>query len=559
MRIKNINRILTGISFTVMLVVLGIFFYWHLRLGLVRFFDADEFAHLHWGYSLSIGERPYTDFFYLFPPFFLYPMAAIFKIFGRTTMAVLNARMFIFIIFAATNGILFLLARKVRNIHFALLTLIFFAFLPLPFDKMIEIRPDLIATCLSLAGMYLFIKGEEGDKGDGGDKGKQKKYFFLSGLFYAASLGFVPKTIFFLVPVVIVFLISKLSNLRRDERKSPLYFFLGMIPVGLVLLLVIASFGNIPLSVYSMTRMATEITRTLGAKFYMRPDLFFYPNETYYGISGWSPALIVNLIIYVSASIWAIHRLLSVGSSTSGESLRNTPEVFSSRVVYGGDTCVREFLIAGSLFANLAAFVYFYPLKHAQYLIPVAPFLAFYFADLLFRVIPTPSIVEGEGSSDPPAGGERKVRLARFLTPIKSGLEMTFGTAILLAILLFITVVGFQMNEKKMQWVNKPALDNMNKFLSIIPANAPVYDLSGETIFFPNGYYFCCLPYGQYEESLYFTIPDIAKETEAKKTNYVYLGWTARLNEIPVPHAKYITDNFVPITPDKILLKRKIN
>lgn len=495
------------------IVVLAVLIFWHFKLGLVRYFDADEYAHLHWGYSLSVGERPYTDFFYLFPPFFLYPIAALFKIFGRTTEAILNARMFIFIIFLASSGILFLLAKKLRGTNFALLTLIFFAFLPLPFDKLIEVRPDLLAAGLAILGLFLFIKGNEGDK----------RLFFFSGLSYAASLGFVPKTIFFLVPVGIVFLISQLSSLshlRRDGRKNALLFFLGMLPVGLLLLGMILSFGNLPFSLYSMTKMASDVTKTLGVKFFMRPDIFFYPNDTYYGFGGWSVPLAVNLLIYFLASVWGIGRFISSLSHRDGKE------------------CMREFLVAGTFFANLVAFVDFYPLKHAQYLIPVAPFIAFYFADLWESAV-------------------NKLPLDFARGRLKSLKLLKTGTT--LALLVFLVLVSIQMNQKKAAWVNTPTFGKINDLMRIVSADAPIFDLTGESVVFKNGYYFCCLPYGQYEESLYFKLPDIEKELTKRNTNYIYLGTVTRLNEIPLRHAKYIIENFVPVTADKLLLKRKID
>jgi len=47
-----------------------ILIFFRYKLTLTRYFDADEFAHLHWGYSFLTGEKPYTDFFYIFPPYF---------------------------------------------------------------------------------------------------------------------------------------------------------------------------------------------------------------------------------------------------------------------------------------------------------------------------------------------------------------------------------------------------------------------------------------------------------------------------------------------------------
>lgn len=122
--------------------------------------------------------------------------------------------------------------------------------------------------------------------------------------------------------------------------------------------------------------------------------------------------------------------------------------------------------------------------------------------------------------------------------------------------LFAICFIGFRINQKKVTWVNKPTMDKLNYILQNIPAKAPVYDLTGESMFFPNGYYFCCLPYGQYEEALYFKLPDIEKEMQKRGTKYVYLGWPGRLNEIPSRHAKYINDNFTGINAGKTLLKR---
>ena len=265
-----------------------------------------------------------------------------------------------------------------------------------------------------------------------------------------------------------------------------------------------------------MTRMASSITGVLGSKFYMRPDIFFYPNDTYYGFGGWSVPLIINLIIYISASIWAIGRFISSLSDSDNKK------------------CLREFLIGGTFFANLGAFVLFYPLKHAQYLIPVAPFIAFYFTDMLWTT---------------------KESFPKLKWPHE--LWKLAGEALIGLIIILLVIVGWQMNQKKVQWVNKPTMEKVTNFLKTIPAGESVYDLTGESIFFKNGYYFCCLPYGQYEEALYLKIPDIEKDTVYRGTKYVHLGWEKRLDEIPVRHARYVRENFIPVEGDKTLLIRK--
>lgn len=490
-------------------ILLVFFLFLRYKLGLVRYFDADEFAHLHWGYSFSIGEKPFADFFYLFPPFFLYPIASLFLLFGRTITAVLAARVFIFLTFAATSFVLILIGRKVRNLHVGILSALIFSFLPLPADKMIEVRPDLVATFFALLALFLFMIA--------GGRGK-KIYFFLSGLLFAVSLGFSPKMIFFLFPVFVVSVYRIFSGFkngsgRENLEKQVMPFSTGFAIPIMVILVLISSFGNPSRSLYSMTKMAKDVTASLGAQFYMRPDIFFYPNETYYGINGYSLPYIVNLLIYVTASLWAIFRILASLSYSDNRK------------------CLREFLIGTTFFANLYAFVNVYPLKHAQYLIPLAPFIALYFADFLTSVF---------------VREYKKLRLFTYLAPV-----------FFIILLVAMTGVGKDVYARKMKWTNTQSLDKLTRYLSILPPRTPIFDLTGESIFFPNGYYFCCLPYGQYEGAILFRIPDLEKELEKRGAKYIHINWNERLNVLPALQQKYIREHFAASELDPGLLVRK--
>src|SRR3989344_1491238 len=85
-----------------LIVVISLFslvlqIYFRFNLSLFRYFDVDEFAHLHWGYNFLTGSMPYRDFFYIFPPYFLFPIAVIIAFFGRTAETLIVARGFIFL------------------------------------------------------------------------------------------------------------------------------------------------------------------------------------------------------------------------------------------------------------------------------------------------------------------------------------------------------------------------------------------------------------------------------------------------------------------------------
>lgn len=477
------------------------------KLAPLRYFDIDELAYLHWGYNLSIGERPFSDFLFLLPPLFLYSLMPLFIVIGRSALLLVAARIFMALVFLLVTIVLILLGRKMGNIHTGLLAGIVFAFLPIPSDKMIEIRPDMAALLFSLLGLYLFLKGME----------KQKKlWLFLAGASFALSLGFIPKTIFFLLPVVVTVWFMGYKGAAKGQfaktiKKLYLPLSAGFAIPALVTLILILSFGNFRFAAYSMTKLASDIHKTLGAKFYMRPDIFFYPNDTYYGFGGThNLPYILNLTIYVTAALWAIKKFVSCLS-------------------YQDDNkCLREFIFASVFFVNLAAFVKFYPLKHAQYLIMIAPFIAFYFADFIVSF------------------GRARHLPGKFMT-----LSLYF------LLLLSIGYAGYKMYEKKVKWDNRATLEKINQVLAAVPAQERIFDLTGGSVFFRHGYYFCCLSYGQYEEVLNFPITSVETAFNQNGTKYVYTDFYGRLEILPPLTAAYIKNNFKPYFPDGSLLIRK--
>lgn len=522
--VQSINTSLLTIG------LLSVLLFWRFKLGLTRYFDIDEFAHLHWGYSLYIGERPYTDFFYHFPPFFLYPIAGVFLLFGRSITTLAYARIFIFAIFLAVSFLILSIVKKLRGFHTALLTVVFFAFLPLPFDKMIEIRPDLFALFFAFIGLYLFISWIEKER---------SKYLFWSGFCYSISLGFVPKTVFFLIPPLIVLFYKFFSSISSTPGESLRatpgvslsyrgvlwfkslkllkeeigFFLLGFLPSFAILVVLLLSYGDLSISLYSIVVLTKNIHQAWASKFFIPANFSFYPNDVYYGIPGFSFPYIINLVIYLSASIFAIFRFVSFLSYEDNKK------------------CQKEFLLATSFWANLYAFVYFYPMKHSQHLIFIAPFIVFYFTDLVVTI--------------------KSLKLLKSLRVLK------LETLVILLVLFLIGWTGKMMYEKKLQWRNLSTLDNVKTLLSVIPKDEAVFDLTGKTIFFRNGYYFCCLPYGQFSDVLWIKIPSLENDIKKRNTRYVYTDQLDKLGGLPPLDSEYIKDNFVPYFPDGSLLIKK--
>lgn len=538
---KALDEKLKYLLYLLLIVGIGILLYLHFRLSITRYFDADEFAHLHWGYAFLTGEKPYTDFFYLFPPFFLYPIAIIIKLFGRTFESLIAARIFIFIIYLGTLSMLFLITKKARGVLAALFAVFIFVFLPMPQDKTIEIRPDLVAVFFALLGIYLFILAEN-NKEQTTNNRKNKKLllvtcYLLSGLSYGLSLAFVPKTVFFLIPIGIIWGYRIINQARGNTEanliKNILTFGMGILLPALCVLGFIFWSGKPQLAIYSMTKMASTVTSILGSKFYMFASHFFWPTDVYYGSGGFNPALCTTLAIFLVGTIVGVFR--GVASLSYKEKSK----------------CVSEFLIFGSFYAMLFAFVKIFPLKHAQYWIPMVPFFCFYIGDFFVKIPRVLSlIIPPIGTPLRSALRVRAVGVASFAPPV--------GFFIVILLICYLTYLGASVYQSKFKWTDKDTQDKMDYFLTKIPENEPVFDLTGETVFFRDGYYFCCVPYGQYEEGIGFDIPDIKSEMEKNGTKYVHVGYAGRTRVLPPDQEKYIKENFESFDTNPFLWRKKI-
>ncbi|MBI3379688.1 glycosyltransferase family 39 protein [Candidatus Gottesmanbacteria bacterium] len=488
--------------------VLGFFIYWHFKLGLVRFFDADELAYLRWAHNLVAGLRPYTDFFFFIPPLYLYFLAPLFFIVGKSTAIILSARFLSFVIFLLSAGVLFLLVREIKGVQAGILAILVFSALPIPADKWLEIRPDGVATLFIFAGILFLVKAIK--------KG-QIRNFFLAGFFYSLSVMILPKEIFFVIVGVFILILDAyfFSKSPADVTTKILKFSLAAsIPVIFVLITFFL-YGDFGKSLYLVTKVASDASRVLGSKFPIPANFFFYPNDVYFGEGGFSLPWIANLVIWLVAIFWTIIKSISCFNEKDKK-----------------DTLI-YLLLSASLIINLLAYIKFFPLKHEQYLVPISPLIAFFFNDFFLYI----SNVFRDKNHQ---------ALVKLIQPVS-----------LIALIILLFMAGKNMYDRKVAWTNKFDLLRYENLYKVIPENVAVFDLTGETIFTREGYYFCCIPYGQYEEALSFKFPDIRSELEKRGTNYVYLGQTNRLSVIPTLHAKYIMDNFIPMEQDKTLLVRK--
>ncbi len=452
-------------------VVLGVVFlcllWWRWQVSQTRFFDVDEFSYLHWVANLVRGEKPYVDFFLIFTPGFLWVFAPIVKAFWMSAGVFLAARVMAFGIFLGILGCVGYLFGKTRGWKWALVPVIILAFLPMPYDKFLEVRPDNLATLMGLVGLICQIHWL--------NEGK-KQWAFWSGIFYSLSLLVFIK----MLPFVAVGLVVAWFTEHKKE------FFVGFVAPGIVFLLWLTSLGDFSTAWYSITQLPFETT-LVGKTDIMEPHLFFFPNASFYGGWGMTPGFLANHAVWVIGIVMGVYRLFTAWGDRK--------------------KMLGEVLIAGTFICLVYGYVRFFPLKHSQYLIPIAIFISYFAADAL----------------------------ALFFSKIKFAV-FVFAVAIV--------VINANVNAPKLLMSNTVQMNQMNALLTVVPENTSVLDLEGRMLFWPDAYYICCVSFGSFTHFMSRKPEPLLEALETGSAGYIFQGDSNRLAALSAQDRQYIQSHY---------------
>lgn len=459
-------------AYKIILVGLLLFLlYWRWQVSAARFFDADEFSYLHWTAQVAQGQRMYVDFFSYFTPGFMWAFAPLFFLFGAGVQVFAAARVLSFVIFLGILGSVGYLFGITRGWKWALLPVIILAFLPMPYDKFLEIRPDNLATLLGILGMIGIIN----------------KRWFVSGLLYSFSLMTLAKTL----PFAAVG--SGVALLAAEPT-----FFAGLCAPWLLFFGGAALGGHIHEVWYSVTKLPFEVYKS-AANAAMEADLFFFPNTSFYGTGPGvvTPGLLANNALWVLGAVFGAYRTV-------------TP--FSKKFL-------TELLVGLTFFVSVFGYVKFFPLKHSQYLIPIAVFIAYYSADALSQFF---DWLEQKGGKES-------------LLIILGGLAW-----------MLITITQL-VNAPKLVWTKDAQMKEVQTLLATVPASAVVVDFEGRMLWWPSGYPVCCLPI---DSTLSFVserpIP-LADYLTLHPSSYIFFGDTGRWDTLTPQNQAYIRSTYVPV------------
>ncbi len=203
----------------------------------VRYYDPDEFQHLHGARQIYYGEIPYRDYFDHHTPFIHFILSLLYPIVGENVIILDVARYLMLLFTIAILILTFILAKKLYNIDTGLFSVFYLSYVLMFLEKTVEIRPDMGAVAFWLGSMVLMIKGVQIKT--------TKKLFLYSGISMGVALMFTQKSMFGLpgifLSLIYPFIDHRISINWKQNIKFILFFGLGIaIPIGLTCLFFLA-------------------------------------------------------------------------------------------------------------------------------------------------------------------------------------------------------------------------------------------------------------------------------------------------------------------------------
>lgn len=201
----------------------------------VRWFNVNEFEHLHASWLVYKGQMPYRDFFEHHTPLLWVIFAPLFRLFGQGLSILFIAR-FIMLINA---GLIFWTVYKITQLLYndrfvSILSVLLLNYMIVFLDNTIQIGPDPFALLLWLVGLYCFVKGSF--------LKRSNLFIIISGTMLGMAFLFTQKGFFFLIATLTAQLAfsvgeNKTGNfLKRPSVRKILFIFISFtIPIAVCL------------------------------------------------------------------------------------------------------------------------------------------------------------------------------------------------------------------------------------------------------------------------------------------------------------------------------------
>ena len=252
-----------------------------------------------------------------------------------------------------------------------------------------------------------------------------------------------------------------------------------------------------------------EVAKNTSAPWrYMSISLFFNPNAFFYGQPGWGSVILVNHALwFIGLSVWVIKFFTPWVDPIPQETHKRVG------IIWG------RVLVAVSLLFSILAFYYLYTMRHAQYLMPIAIFIAFYLSVLVVNSWQRVS-------------------------------QRVVGSVVFFLVYLIATsgllVIGITWHKAKLTMTNTDAQNEMRLLWRIVPSGAYMFDLDCRSLYYQDPYPISCLQFGDFALDVSRPLPPIQPYLERSHTSYIYVDSLGRLDSLPERDRTYIRNNFSP-------------
>lgn len=127
-------------TFYIIIAIIFVTFLLRIPILFVRYFDPDEFEHLHAAFSLYHGLIPYRDFFEHHTPLVWFLLAPLYSIFGADIPLLFVARALMLPFTAGILYLTYLLGKRFYNRDVGLLAVLFLSYMIMFLEQTLEIR-----------------------------------------------------------------------------------------------------------------------------------------------------------------------------------------------------------------------------------------------------------------------------------------------------------------------------------------------------------------------------------------------------------------------------------
>ncbi len=472
-----------------------------IHLGIVRFFDPDEFAHIHWTWLIASGHAPYRDFFFYILPLFQWLLVPIFLL-APSVKLIIATRMVAFVIYVILLYVVYRITKQITNrTDTSLLAMILFAGFPMTIDKTIDVRPDTLMTLLYFFGASrLLRRNPQAAKENAADAD-----LFFASIVISLSILVMMKIVF-AIPAIIFLYIMKLID---TKGKGLIFVILGGLAPILIVVSILAHDNLIPLAYRALT-VDAWIVNNGKQPFSLIATLSPWP-LVYVEQAGVSLPWVINTIIWGLMLIGLIFLTLK----------KRVPGIFSLL-----------FLVSS------VAFLIKFPVPYVQYFVPVSVIAALLGAYGLTSI--------GDGA-DLLIGSIAKRLHIRYVVPVGGIILLIAAGVVSYSMYVQYTDrLGSQKAREEQQTV-------ISDILKITKPDEPVYDMNGSFVFRPDGYYICCHPYNEFLHRFTRHIGSLKDSLIKTKTKFLvmdqkgYVFWYPYPSDLAFMTASYTRSNYPKI------------